>query len=80
MFDINKIYTNSSGSRFLCDCYCDSEKTATYIMASFLGSVREYYFAADLYTKGTTLILDTPNVEKTKSLVGLLNNAIANMH
>ena len=80
MFDIKKMYTNHSGTRFLCNCPCDSNKTAKYIEASFLLSVREFYFAADLYAKGSTVILDTPNQEKTEALIVLLNNSIAKMH
>nr|WP_288824094.1 hypothetical protein [uncultured Clostridium sp.] len=80
MFDVKKMYTNYSGTRFLCDCPCDSEKTAKYIEISFLLSVRECYRFANLYVKDSTLILDTPDKEKTKALIFLLNNSIANMH
>ena len=77
MFNIKKIYTNHSDTRFLCDFPCDSPKTAKYIAAAFLLSVREYYRFADLYVKGSTVILDTPNREKTEALIVLLNNSIA---
>lgn len=80
MFDLDCIYTNNSNTRFLCNCVCDSEKTAKYIEASFLMSVRTNYRPADLYVKGNTLILDTPNFNKTKELAILLNNSIKNMH
>lgn len=80
MFDINNIYTNSSKTRFLCDCLCDSPDTAKYICACFLGSIREKFRLADLYTKGNLLILDTPNIEATVGLAKSLNTAIKNMH
>lgn len=80
MFDCNRIYTNPSGTRFLCDCPCDSDNTARYILASFLCSVREKYRLADLYNHGSILILDTPNRDATVALAGALNNAIKNMH
>ena len=80
MFDSDYIYTNHSNTRFLCNCVCNSNKQAEYIMASFLMSVRMYYCLADLYVKGNTLILDTPNFNKTKELSMLLNNSIKNMH
>lgn len=79
MFNVKKIYTNHSTTRFLCDCICDSNKTAEYIVASFLGSVRMYYFCADLYAKNSRVILDTPNIEKTIELSILLNNSISKM-
>lgn len=76
MFNINKIYTDLSGKRYLCDFHCDSIKKATYLVAGFLGPIRECYFLADLYAKGSTLILDTPNREATEKLAVLLNNSI----
>lgn len=80
MFDTNKIYTNPQKTRFLCDCPCASEELAKYIQASFLASVREKYFVADLYVKNSTLILDTPDYGVTQKLALLLNDAIKNMH
>lgn len=80
MFDPRCIYTNDSNTRFLCNCVCISEKIAKHIMASFLFSVRVYYRLADLYVKGNTLVLDTPNINRTKELAVLLNNSIMNMH
>ena len=80
MFDIDKIYTNNSRTRFLCNCVCNSEKAAKYIEASFLMLVRQFFRLADLYVKGNVLILDTPNYEKTVELAKLLNNSIKQMH
>ena len=79
MFSPENIYTNSSGNRYLCACAFNSEKEAEYVMARFLMFVREYFRLADLYVKNNILILDTPNLEKTKELVIILNNSISNM-
>lgn len=76
MFDINNIYTDHSGKRFLCDCLCDSSKTAEYFCAYLLGYARKCSFMADLYTKGNRLILDTPVETKTVELIEKLNKAI----
>lgn len=80
MFDIDEIYTNNSRTRFLCNCICNSKKTAEYIEASYLGSVRQFFILADLYVKGNVLILDTPNYNKTVQLAILLNNSFKEMH
>ena len=80
MFNPNNIYTDFSGNRFLCNCEFNSSKEAEYVMASFLMSVREHFRLADLYVKNNILILDTPNLEKTKELAILLNNSMSKMH
>lgn len=67
MFNPNQIYTNNTQTRFLCDCVCSSPQIAQYIENSFQMSVHMYYRFADLYVKGNTLILDTPNLEKQKN-------------
>lgn len=80
MFNPDNIYTDSSGDRFLCDCSFNSAKEAEYVKVSFLMSVREYFFPADLYVKENILILDTPDYTKTKELAIMLNNSINNMN
>lgn len=80
MFDVKKIYTNISGTRFLCDCFCASEKQAQYVAASFLMSVREYDFLANLYSKGNKVVIDTPSKDKTAELCLLLNNSISTLN
>ena len=79
MFNVNDVYPDLTGKRFLCNCLCNSEDDAKYIEASFLMSVREVFFFADLYTKGNVLILDTPDKESTVKLALMLNNAISKM-
>lgn len=76
MFNINDIHSDLSGKRFLCYCYCASEQEAKHLGASFSTSIRDKYILAELYSKGSTLILDTPSLEMTKSLAILLNNSI----
>lgn len=80
MFNPDNIYTDLSGDRFLCDCSFNSAKEAEYVMASFLMSVREYFFPADLYVKENILVLDTPDYTKTKELAIMLNKSINDMH
>lgn len=75
MFNLNKIYSNVSG-RFLCNCIFDDEKKAEYYFAKYLMLVREKYFFADLYNKGSVLVIDTPDFEVTKKLATLLNDLI----
>lgn len=79
MFNLNKIYTNNTQTRFLCDCVCSSPQIAQNIENGFQMFVRMYYRFADLYVKGNTLILDTPDLEKTKELANRLNDAMKNM-
>ncbi len=79
MFNIDNVYTDFTGKRFLCDCLFNSKKAAKYVEAKFLMSVREVFFFADLYAKGNKLTLDTPNREKTVELALMLNEAIKNM-
>ena len=80
MFDVNTIYSDLSGKRFLCNCPFRSNKEAEYALAKFLMGVREYFFFADLYVKENVLVLDTPDRNKTVELALLLNNSINNMH
>lgn len=80
MFNINNIYPNTSNSTYLCNCKCSSSNEAIGIMGSFLISLKERYPLANLRVEGSTLILDTPKLEKTKELAELLNNSIENMH
>ncbi len=80
MFNPNNIYTDLSGDRFLCNCSFNSAKEAEYVMASFLMSVREYFFPADLYVKENILVLDTPDYTKTKELAIMLNKSINDMY
>ena len=75
MFNLNEIYSNIPG-RFLCDCIFDNEKTAEFYVAKYLMSIREKNFFANLYNKGSALIIDTPDFEETKKLAALLNNSI----
>ena len=79
MFNIDNIYTDFTGKRFLCDYLFDSEKAAKYIEAKFLMSVREVFFFADLYAKGNKLTIDTPDKEMTIKLSLMLNEAINNI-
>lgn len=80
MFNEKNIYTNNSNTRFLCNYQCSSAQEAKYIEASFLGSLHERYWSSNLYAKGSTLILDAPNLKDIKELIPLLNNSIRNMH
>lgn len=75
MFNIDNIYTDFTGKRFLCDYLFNSEKAAKYIEAKFLMSV----FFADLYAKGNKLTIDTPDKEMTIKLSLMLNEAINNI-
>jgi hypothetical protein len=79
MFKAQAIYTNHDEHRFLCNCVCNSARTAELLESRLLMSVREYSRCADLYVKGTTLILDTPSRDLTLELVDLLNNAICHL-
>lgn len=73
MFDITKIYQDVTKFRYLCDCHFSDRQHAEYFCSSFLMSIREIDFRADLYVKGNVVTLDTPDLNLTTSLANLLN-------
>lgn len=77
MFDVNNIYTDSTGKRYLCDYDTSSSDIAKYIAAKYLLPIREALFSADIYAKGYTVTIDTPIENATISLANQINEHLS---
>ena len=80
MFDPQKIYPDITKKRFLCKCQFKSVQEAKHFEAIFTSIARQVFPDAELYINGSTLIIDTPNKEKTVKLAIMFNDAIPKMH
>lgn len=76
MFDVNEIYTNPAGERFLINLDIGSAEIATKFAANFSIRVREKERFADLYSKGPIIIIDTPKKKTTIEIANYLNEIL----
>ena len=79
MFDPQKINTDITKKRFLCECHFKSVQEAKHFEAFFTSIARQVFPDAELYINGSALIIDTPQREETIKLAVMFNNTISTM-
>lgn len=74
IFDISRIERTTYG-RFICSAKASSKNEAEDFVARFLASVRSTYPLCELYTRGTSVLVDSPNRNLTIQIAKHLNNS-----